>query len=135
MANLKDLTRQHKEIYEILEFLKNHLEEDSVRSTSSKLAQNINVLAGKLKIHLITEDDYLYPKLMSGDDSRIRGTAERFYSEMGGLSETFAEYKSKYNISPRILGNIEGYIKDTKAVLEALQNRMKKEDHELYILL
>lgn len=135
MANLKDLTRQHKEINEIMEFLGNHLKEDDVRMASSKLAQNINILAGKLKIHLITEDDYLYPKLMSEGDAHIKKTAERFYTEMGGLSEIFAEYKGKYNISPRILGNMEGYIKDTKIVLEALRNRMKKEDQELYVLL
>ena len=135
MANLKDLTRQHKEIYDIIDILKDNLSEDKVKQEASKLAQSINVLAGKLKIHLLSEDDYLYPKLMNGSDSRAKETAERFYHEMGNLSAVFSDYKGKYNISSRILGNIQGYIKDTQGILEALQSRMHKEDNELYVLL
>lgn len=135
MANINDLKRQHKEIAEILEYLKSNLEEEQVRVESTKLAQNINILAGKLKIHLIGEDDNLYPKLLDGTDAKAKATAERFFKEMGNLSQVFTDYKGKYNISPRILSNIEGYIVDTKALIEALQARIEREDRELYILL
>ena len=135
MANMNDLTRQHKEIYELIRFLKSNMDENKVKQEAAMLAQNINILSGKLKIHLIGEDDYLYPKLLGGEDSKAKATAERFFKEMGNLSKVFAEYKTKYNIPPRILNNIEDYIKDTKSVVEALENRMEREDKELYILL
>lgn len=135
MANINDLMRQHKEMQEIIDFLKLNLQESKVRAEASQLAQHISFLAGKLRIHLLSEDDILYPKLLEGTDIKAKETATRFSKEMGDLSQVFAEYKVKYNISSRILSNIEGYIQDTKNIIAALESRMSREDKELYILL
>lgn len=135
MANLNDLKRQHREIYDIIDFLRSNLEEVKVKNEASKLAQNINILAGKLKIHLISEDDNLYPKLLNGKDVKKKEVAQRFFMEMGNLSEVFTNYKLRYNISSKILNDVESYIKDTRSIINALQSRMNKEDQELYILL
>ncbi|MDF2839451.1 MAG: hypothetical protein K0Q99_222 [Clostridia bacterium] len=135
MANINDLKRQHKEIYEITSFLKLNMEENKVKQEAAKLSQSINILAGKLKMHLIAEDDYLYPKLLKGADFKAKETAEKFINEMGNLAQVFTEYKGKYNISPRILGDIDGFIKETKMIVDALENRMNREDRDLYILL
>lgn len=135
MANINDLKRHHKEIYEIIDYLKSNLEEGKVQQESRKLAQSICTLAGKLKIHLISEDDCLYPRLLGGTDIKAKETAERFSKEMGNLSQVFLEYKSKYNISSRILGGIQSYINDTRVVTDAMEKRMKREDKELYTLL
>jgi hypothetical protein len=132
---MNDLKRQHKEIQEIIDFLKLNLQENKVRAEASQLAQNISFLAGKLRIHLLSEDDSLYPRLLGGTDTKAKETAERFFKEMGNLSQVFAEYKVKYNISSRILSNVEAYIKDTKIIVEALENRISREDKELYVLL
>lgn len=135
MANTNDLMRQHNEIKELIDFLKKNLEADKVNTEAVQLAQNINILAGKLRIHLISEDDCLYPRLLKADDEKIRKTAERFNAEMGNLSQIFMDYKSKYNIASRILKDVEGFIRETAAVIEALHNRIRREDTELYILL
>jgi iron-sulfur cluster repair protein YtfE (RIC family) len=135
MANINDLKRQHKEIHEIIDFIKSNLTEAKVKEKAPQLAQNISILAGKLKIHLISEDDVLYPKLINGDDIKAKNTAERFNTEMGGLAQSFTEYKQKYNVGSKILNNIDAYIKDTKEVFDALENRINREDKELYILL
>jgi hypothetical protein len=135
MANINDLKRQHKEIQEIIDFLKLNLQESKVRAEASQLAQNISFLAGKLRIHLLSEDESLYPRLLGGTDTKAKETAERFFKEMGNLSQVFAEYKVKYNISSRILSNVEAYIRDTKIIVEALENRISREDKELYVLL
>ena len=135
MGNKNDLIRQHKEIGEIIGLLKANLQENKVRAEASLLAQNISFLAGKLRIHLLSEDESLYPKLRSGTDVRAKEIAERFSKEMGNLSQVFADYKVKYNISSKILSDTESYIKDTKVIIEALENRITREDNELYILL
>ena len=135
MANKNDLIRQHKEIREMIDFLKNHLQESKVRSEASHLAQNISFLAGKLRIHLIAEDDSLYPRLLEGNDVKAKEIAERFSQEMGNLSQVFTAYKVKYNISSKILTNVDAYISDTKVIVEALENRIGREDKELYVLL
>lgn len=135
MANINDLKRQHNEIKEIVEFLKLNMQPDKVKAEAMEISLKINTLAGKLRVHLIAEDDCLYPKLLKGEDYKAREVAERFFIEMGNLSEVFMDYKGKYNIAPKILNNVEEYIIDTKAIVEALQNRIHREDAELYILL
>ncbi|MDF2591308.1 MAG: Hemerythrin cation binding domain protein [Clostridia bacterium] len=135
MGNKNDLIRQHKEIGEIIHVLKSNLQESKVRAEASQLAQNINFLAGKLRIHLLAEDESLYPKLMSGTDVKGKEIAERFSKEMGSLAQGFTDYKVKYNISSKILSDTDAYIKDTKIIIEALENRITREDNELYILL
>jgi iron-sulfur cluster repair protein YtfE (RIC family) len=135
MANKNDLIRQHNEMREMIDFLKNNLQESKVRAEASQLAQNISFLAGKLRIHLIAEDDSLYPRLLEGNDVKAKEIAERFSQEMGNLSQVFTAYKVKYNISSRILTNVDAYINDTKVIVDALENRISREDKELYVLL
>lgn len=135
MANTNDLRRQHNEIKELIDFLKLNMEEGKVKAEASQIALKINTLAGKLRVHLAAEDDCLYPRLLNEGDDKAKMVAERFFLEMGNLSQVFMEYKGKYNIAPRILGSVEAYIKDTKAIVDALQKRIHKEDTELYILL
>ena len=135
MAYLDDLKRQHREIQEIINFLNVNLGENKVRAEASQLAQNISILSGKLRMHLLSEDESLYPRLLSGTDVNAKETTERFFKEMGNLSQVFGAYKVKYNISSKILSNVEAYITDTKVIIEALENRISREDTELYTLL
>lgn len=135
MANTNDLKRQHNEIKELVDYLKLNLEADKVKAEASQIALKINTLAGKLRVHLIAEDDCLYPKLLKEGNNKAKEVAECFFLEMGNLSQVFMDYKGRYNISSKIFSNVEEYIKDTKVIVDALQNRIHKEDTELYILL
>jgi hypothetical protein len=101
----------------------------------SDAALYINRLAGKLKIHMLEEDKYLYPELLTCSDPEIRMITTKYISEMGDLAEQYIQFKNKYNVGSKIAANMEVFLGDTRKILDALTGRMKKEDKGLYQLI
>lgn len=135
MSNLNNYLRQHKDISELINYLKETINRGKITEKAKDLSLKLNNLAGKLKVHLVSEDKYLYPTLKNSSDITVKNLAIRFENEMGGLSDTFMLYKDKYNIASKILGNENEFKKDTLNILRALELRMSKEENELYIKL
>lgn len=135
MSNLQNYLRQHGEIREDIDFISNNLKNVNSEEGKKDLAKRISQLAGKLRIHLTSEDKYLYPNLKISEDQNIKKMAEKFENEMGGIAEKFQDYKSKYNVPSKISESIEEFKKDTIFIIKALGNRMEKEEKELYIKL
>ncbi len=75
MMNIELLRKQHtaiaKLIQDVEELLKLPLE-DKAFELSLKLAE----LAGKLTVHLQSEDKYLYPSLLASTDRQVQKTGE-----------------------------------------------------------
>ena len=131
MANIYNYIRQHNEISEVLDQIKLLIDKDVV-SNAKQLAELINNLAGKLKIHLTMEDKYLYPSLKNEIVSKQ--IALKFEEEMGNISVIFNEFKLKYNTTNKIETNSKNFKVDIVKLLFLLENRLNKEEKELYIL-
>lgn len=94
---ISNLTRQHKEVEEVLNSLTQKLElKDKIVENAFALTMLIANIAGKLKIHLGSEDKYLYPDLLNSSDPRVQTITRKFIKEMGDLADSFEAYKSKY---------------------------------------
>lgn len=132
--NINGLTRQHNEIRDEVNKLKLFISNDVI-SSSYEMAKEICFMAGKLKVHLQSEDKYLYPKLLESNNSELRNLARSYISEMSSLSSEFELYKNKYNTKSKIIGNSTEIINETKKVLGLLEKRLDKEDSELYPLI
>ncbi len=61
--SVDDLKRRHVGIQEIIDLKKLNTDECMVKHQAAKLAQNINLLSGKLGIPTVIEDDFLCPRL------------------------------------------------------------------------
>lgn len=109
---------------------KNHFETDA-----GQLALHISALAGKIKIHLLAEDKYLYPELMVTDEPRVKKMAVDYQHDMGDLAENFMNFKSLYNTPIKILKNISDFQTEITNIVNQIQTRMDKEEKELYQLL
>ncbi|MDM8533143.1 hemerythrin domain-containing protein [Clostridiaceae bacterium HSG29] len=134
MKNLDNLKRQHLDIYEIVAETKELMKKSDFDMHSKNVAMNINVLAGKLKMHLINEDKFLYPTFLSSDDDKLSKKAKEYIEEMGDLSEVYTEFKSKYNVRSKIMVDIPKFMKEANSVFDAIEKRMNKEDNDLYVL-
>lgn len=132
--NISGLTRQHNEIRDEVNKLKLFIYNDTI-SNSFEMAKEICFMAGKLKVHLQSEDKYLYPKLLESDNLKLRNMARSYISEMSSLSSQFELYKNKYNTKNKITGNSAEIINETRKVLSLLEKRLDKEDKELYPLI
>lgn len=133
MVNLESLYRQHQGIKEEVQFIEAELSRglllDQVES-----ALHINKLAGQLNIHLMSEDQFLYPSLLNCSDKEIRAMAIQYIAEMGDFAKIYQIYKNDYNTSKKIMENLEAFIKDTRKIIDMLKKRVAKEENELYVL-
>ncbi len=135
MINLPTLKRQHKEIGEMLGDLKQSIGRDNVAQEASDIARKISLLAGKLKVHLNTEDQYMYPQLLQSEHLELKNIARTYIDEMGYISKAFMEYKDRFNTKMKISGNLPGFMKETREIIEILEERIAKEDASLYTVL
>lgn len=131
MSQIDTIKKQHSEIANILEKLKSALSKEDYYAASS----NINELAGKLKIHLRYEDDYIYPELLKSENTNVKNISNKFIKEMGDLASVFDDFKNKYNTKSKIESNITEFKLTCNVVIKALEKRLSKEDNELYIYL
>jgi len=134
MNRLDQLKDQHKNINRIIAESKKLLSTLEDDKTQQLIAKNISQLAGILKIHLGNEDRFLYPEFMKSSDIKLRTKADNYITEMGDLNTVFTEFKNQYNTSSKIKKNQKVAKKDIETVFSAVEKRIHKEDHDLYIL-
>ena len=91
-------------------------------------------LVSTLLAHLKLEDWALYPRLIESGEPDIAAAGEAFRDEMGGLAPAFLAYSDKWNAGS-IAADWPGYCADTRAILDALMNRLTRENRELLPLL
>ena len=91
-------------------------------------------LVSTLLAHLKLEDWSLYPRLIESGDAVLSDIARRFKDEMGGLAPAFLAYCDKWTAST-ITSDWPAYCKDTRTILDALHERLTRENRELLPLL
>lgn len=130
--NIDNLKRQHKELRLSIDNILNFISQDNIVEYASNIAKEINKLAGKLKMHLISEDDFLYPNLLNSSNIDLRELAEEYINQMKGIDEKFWGYKDAYNTKAKIIADERAFAEDTKKIFNLLGSRLDKEDNELY---
>lgn len=132
MLNINNLERQHKEIWEVFFSIEEVINSKDLSENIDTLVMNINILAGKLNVHMNAEDKFLYPELIKGDNKKLKNMASEYSDEMGDISKNFNEFKNKFNTRNKIINDIEGFLIEGKETLKTLHNRLTKEDRYLY---
>ena len=85
----------------------------------------------KLTAHLHGEDWVLYPRLRASSDPRVAAIADRFSREMAPLTTRYLAYARTWT-SAAMGADWLGFRAATIAILDALAERMAREDRELY---
>lgn len=129
--------KQHIQILQIanelnlsLTDLRNQKENEFFQKKSLNLA---NSLFGKLLIHLSMEDKVLYPNAINSKNLKLSTKAQQLMTEIGDLKLRFAKYKDTI-LSKGTIKDIDFFLKETKDLLIILENRIKREEAELYPL-
>ncbi len=136
MLDIAILKRQHEEIHDVISEIRESIKaEGNLENRASDIAQKINLLAGKLKIHLGTEDRYMYPYILEKGNHELKKVAEEYVEEMGDISEKFSEYKTRFNTKSKIISDLEGFLSESAKILRMIEERIKKEDTNLYRVL
>ncbi len=133
--NLENYLEQHKSINLEIDKLKELVKINNFDSYVDEIAQHINVLSGRLKIHLLNEDTYLYPKLKEAMDENIVNLAKEYQNEMGDLATIFTSFKEKYNTKSKLLLNQNYFINEFNSVIRKIESRIEKEESGIYKLI
>lgn len=132
MTNIESLKRQHTDISENIGVIKNLAKKTNFQEDSNEIAKHISLLAGKLKIHLDTEDKFLYPELLNSKDAKIKKMANDYIKEMGNLCQSFTTFKNQFNTKNKIINNLSDFKIQSVEIITSLEKRISKEDRELY---
>jgi hypothetical protein len=92
------------------------------------------ILMQTLISHLKLEDWALYPRLIDSGDEEISSAGRHFQEEMGGLAPAFLAYCDKWNANT-ITADWPSYCSETRGLLDALTDRLTRENRELLPLL
>lgn len=130
--NIDNLERQHLEINSLFSKINKNLNSNNITNDIDSLVWDINTLAGKLNIHMKTEDKFLYPELINGANENLKKIALEYSQEMGNIHKVFEEFKSNFNTKNKILNDIDKFLIESNRVLKLLKNRIDKEDRSLY---
>lgn len=135
MSNVDNFLRQHKDAKEEINNIESLIEKNNYEENLDKMAFHINNLAGKLRIHLNSEDKFLYPNLVNGEDMKLKALAKEYIEDMGGIFNQFSEYKNKFNTKSKIKDNNKTFLQETRLIIDKIKKRIDKEENELYKLI
>jgi len=135
MISVASLKRQHEEISEVIGNIRSFIAGGKVEAGAQEVALLINTLAGKLNIHLNTEDKYMYPGLLESETEELKVLAREYMGEMGAISHIFLQYKEKFNTRSKILSAQEAFIAESQKVFDLLEKRVEREETSLYTIL
>jgi DUF438 domain-containing protein len=133
MIDIKTFKRQHEEIYDIISALKVSIGAvNTLEAEAFEISKKINTLAGKLKVHLGNEDRYMYPYILEKGSAELKSVAQAYVVEMGTISNVFSDYKNRFDTRSKIISDTKEFVKETAKILKVLEDRIKKEDSNLY---
>ena len=134
MLNLNECRNQHKELLVILSKLLVSLKKNDYKKNPEEINNQFSLLGEKVKKHLAMEDKFIYPNLLRHSDVEVQKKAQKFLDEMSNINKKFSAYLDKWHNAPEININPQDFAGETEIIINALINRIKKEDMTLYPL-
>ena len=133
MTDVAKLREDHAELVRLVRRLGSFIDQP-VPPAALELFDLRRQLTSTLIAHLKAEDWVLYPRLLASPDPKIAATARAFNEEMGGLASAFSGYCDKWSAAA-IGADWAGYCADSRDIIDALTNRILRENRELLPLI
>lgn len=133
MSSLSQLRNEHAELVKIVGDLQALIDRDTP-PPSVELFDVRRKLSSVLIAHLKAEDWVLYPPLLACDNPQIAATAKQFVDEMGGLAQAYSAFNARWD-ALAIESDWAGYRKEAGGIIEALANRIIRDNRDLYPML
>jgi hemerythrin-like domain-containing protein len=134
IMDMKNYYDHHNDVMTLAAAVERRLDPAGVAVDPAPVAADLVRLFGKFSVHLAVEDKSLYPRLTRDGDPTLRALASRFQDEMGGLTPRFEAYRKRWPGPLAIAKDPQGFIAETKAMLDQLKNRISRENAQLYPL-
>ena len=133
MTGLKKIRDDHATLARIFKRLREVIQRPSAPPVIA-LFDLRRELMSTLLAHLKLEDWALYPQLIDSREPEVARVGRAFQEEMGGLAPAFLAYANTWN-ADSIGADWARYCQETNAILDALMDRLTRENRELLPLL
>lgn len=134
MSHTDRYRQQHSEIMRLATDLGKKLVPSQLAVGASDARRLLSELSGKFIVHLAAEDMLLYPMMLKCKDASAQALAKRFAVDMQPMAQAFKDYAVRWNAAAEIQKNPEGFTNETRGIIKALSERIRKENTELYPL-
>lgn len=135
MSATKNYRDEHAAIAALIKDFEALLDVNKLQTQAQECRKILSGLGGKLRIHLANEDRLLYPNAAKSQDPAVRTMAERFQREMGPLATTFKSFSDRWLIPKDIAAKASEFITESRTVMAALKERVRRENTEFYAAL
>jgi Hemerythrin HHE cation binding domain len=126
--------RQHAEIMQLATELGKQLDPSALAANASEARRILSDLSGKLIVHLAAEDTLLYPQLLTCRDQVTQKVAQQFTADMAPISKAFKDYALRWASAGEIQSRADAFVWETRNIIDALAQRIRRENTELYPL-
>lgn len=130
--NMGSMRRQHAALTDMLLRLVNMVEGHRPGDEAYPISLQLARLIGLLRSHLASEDEWLYPAMIASHERRAAELAEHYRREMGGLAERVEAFERRWSSSSVVAAAFEAFRGDAKALFAAIDERIAREDSQLY---
>ena len=129
MTDIRKIREDHATLVRLLGDLAKAIDSDAPPPQVELYALR-RELTSTLLAHLKIEDWVLYPRFTGHADPEVAALGQRFSDEMGGLAGAFTAYSEQWGATA-IAADWAGYRKATAGIIDALSNRIVRENREL----
>lgn len=96
------------------------------------IAGALAAMNATVRLHLASEDSVLYPTLRASSHPDVAELGERFRVEMVGIAGAYGGFIGRWRSGAHIASSPEEFRDEADAVFNALHQRIRREDRELY---
>ena len=129
--NIDKFKHEHVAILAAIDNLRN-LARAGVARQAQAIAEQIVAMSGMIKLHLAVEQRYLYPAVQASGLASVARLGHRYETEMQGIAGDYLAFAARWNTAARLALEPEAFRSEANTVLQALYQRMRREDTELY---
>lgn len=129
--NMKEYERDHQDILAQYEQLQ-ELMAAGISANAARVSDLLRQINTNIRLHLVTEERFLYPVLQESDHADAAEIGERFAADMIGLYQRFTEYIANWRDPAAIEAEPEHFEQATTAIFKALGERIQREESELH---
>lgn len=108
------------------------LVQDGINDNAEAIASTLASMSEEIRLHLSIEDANIYPALLQHENAKVRDLAAKYQMDMGQLLVVYQGFASKFTSAEQIAAAPDDFRKDANMVFQALFERIKAENQNLY---
>ncbi len=112
--------------------LKRNLVQDGISNNAEDIASTLANMSEEIRLHLNIEDADIYPALLQHENAKVRELAAKYQMDMGQLLVVYQGFANKFTTAEQITADPEDFRKEANMVFQALFQRIKAENQNLY---